>query len=98
MQMFENSHDQMNIHRSGFTPIVTPVAPTPVADTPVKLTPREQGILTLLAAGKTTAEMATELQISIKTVEAHRTNMFRKMGARNAPHVIVLAFRMGFLK
>ena len=44
------------------------------------LTPSERRILQMIAQGKTTKEIATELYISPKTVENHRLNMAEKLG------------------
>jgi DNA-binding CsgD family transcriptional regulator len=47
------------------------------------LSPREAEILGLLVAGKTNAEIAGCLFISLSTVKTHIAAIFRKMGARN---------------
>jgi DNA-binding NarL/FixJ family response regulator len=44
-----------------------------------RLTPREKEIVQLLAEGKSNKEAASALNISVKTVETHRTNIMRKL-------------------
>jgi DNA-binding NarL/FixJ family response regulator len=44
------------------------------------LTPRELEVLRLLAAGTKNRESAEMLHVSVKTIEAHRTNIRRKLG------------------
>jgi len=46
------------------------------------LTPRERGVLQLLADGKSMREIALELKISVKTVETHRRQIIEKLGVR----------------
>ena len=47
---------------------------------PEALTPREMEILKHIVGGMTNAQMASELSISVKTVEWHRTNLMSKLG------------------
>jgi DNA-binding NarL/FixJ family response regulator len=47
-----------------------------------KLTPRERDVVRLLAEGKSNRELAQALDISLKTVENHRSNAMRKLGVR----------------
>jgi DNA-binding NarL/FixJ family response regulator len=46
------------------------------------LTPRELEILQLALAGKTNKAIATEIDISAKTVEFHLDNIYTKIGLR----------------
>lgn len=48
-------------------------------DIGTRLTPREREIVQLLAEGKSNKEAAAVLDISVKTVETHRTNIMRKL-------------------
>jgi DNA-binding CsgD family transcriptional regulator len=50
---------------------------------PDGLTGREVEVLRLLADGRTNAEIAARLVISVHTVERHLANVYRKIGARN---------------
>ena len=52
-------------------------------DYPAGLTPREAEVLSLIASGKSNREMADELYVSIRTVERHVSNIYRKINARN---------------
>lgn len=52
---------------------------------------REKEILNLVADGKTSKEIAQALQISPKTVEAHRASLLRKLGAKSTSGVVQLA-------
>src|SRR5919198_5501002 len=47
------------------------------------LTPRHREVLVLIVRGLTSREIAVELGISRRTVEVHRTNIMRRLGARN---------------
>ncbi|MEL6672767.1 MAG: response regulator transcription factor [Bacteroidota bacterium] len=65
---------------------------------PPKLTHVEQELLPLIAQGLTTKEIATIRGRTEDSIEAHRRNMMKKFEARNAPHMISLAYNYGFIK
>ena len=66
-------------------------AETSVAD----LTARERETAQLLAEGLGNKDIATRLDISVKTVETHRTNIMRKIGAHSLADVVRYAIRNG---
>ncbi len=55
------------------------------------VTPREIELLGLLAAGRSSKQIASDLNISINTVENHRAHMLFKTGADNIAHLVRLA-------
>ncbi|HEY1276374.1 MAG TPA: LuxR C-terminal-related transcriptional regulator [Thermoleophilaceae bacterium] len=57
------------------------------------LTQREAEILRLVAAGRTNQEIAQELHLSVRTVERHVTNLYRKIGARGRADATAFAVR-----
>jgi DNA-binding NarL/FixJ family response regulator len=57
------------------------------------LTPRERKVLQLLAEGKSNKEVARRLEIGVKTVEAHRATLMRKIGANSIVDVVRYAVR-----
>jgi DNA-binding NarL/FixJ family response regulator len=59
------------------------------------LAPREREVLRLLANGRHSAEIATELSISIGTVEAHRRNIMTKLGIHTIAELTKYAVREG---
>jgi two-component system response regulator NreC len=64
---------------------------------PSVLTLREQEVMRLLAEGRTVREVALELSLSIKTIEAHKLNLMRKLDIHNRTSLIECAARMGLL-
>ena len=48
-----------------------------------RLTPRERQVLQLVAAGKTTKEIAAKLRLSARTIDAHRAHIAMKTGAKS---------------
>ena len=62
------------------------------------VTPREREILQHVANGRTTKEIAAELGISVKTVEAHRTNIMRKLSMRSMSDMVRYAVRSGIVQ
>ncbi|GGN23290.1 DNA-binding NarL/FixJ family response regulator [Actinoplanes campanulatus] len=68
-------------------------APAPVPRQPVDpLTEREEQVLALVARGRTNAEVAAELFITLSTVKTHVTSLMNKLGARNRVEVAIWAF------
>jgi DNA-binding NarL/FixJ family response regulator len=61
------------------------------------LTPREREVLQLIAEGKTTKEIATLLEISVKTAEAHRTKIMTKIGTHGVAGLVRYAIRRGMV-
>lgn len=59
------------------------------------LTPSEQNILRQIAAGKSTKEIAYEMNLSFHTVNTHRKNIFRKIEVNNVHEAIRYAIRAG---
>lgn len=59
----------------------------PVAKENLKLTDRQRQIVTLIAQGKTNAEIANELNLSVRTIESHRARLMKAAGLRNAAHL-----------
>ena len=64
---------------------------------PEDLTPREQEILQLVWAGLTNRTIAERLHISIKTAEAHRANMMKKLRVSNIAQLLKTALEEGLL-
>lgn len=57
------------------------------------LTDREFQVLGRLAAGATNREIANELSVSVKTIDAHRLNLLAKLGLRNNAELAKFAMR-----
>ncbi len=62
------------------------------------LSAREREVLHLIADGLSAKEIASQLGISTKTVEAHRTSLMRKLGARKATELVRYALRHGLVE
>ena len=61
------------------------------------LTPREVEVLTLVAEGRTNQEIANQLVLSVKTVQAHRANVMEKLGLHDVTHLVRFAMRHGLI-
>ena len=57
------------------------------------LTDREKEILQLLAEGKSNKEIASLLNLSVYTVETHRSNLMQKLGLHNTAEIVLYAVR-----
>jgi DNA-binding NarL/FixJ family response regulator len=62
------------------------------------LTPREREILQLIAEGRTTKEAASDLGISVKTAETHRTRIMQKLGVHETAGLVRYAIRAGIIR
>ena len=62
------------------------------------LSTREREVLQRIAEGLSAKEVATDLDISTKTVEAHRTSLMRKLGVRKATELVRYALRHGLIE
>jgi DNA-binding NarL/FixJ family response regulator len=65
---------------------------------PEALTQREQEILQLIWSGLKNKEIAQRLKISVKTVEAHRANMMKKVRVSNAAQLLNAAIQEGLIQ
>ena len=63
------------------TPATTPALPG--------LTPAEQAVARLVAAGHSNRQAASELYVSVKTVEFHLSHIFDKLGIRSRQDLII---------
>jgi two-component system, NarL family, response regulator NreC len=61
------------------------------------LTPREREILQLIAEGKSNKDIANLLNLSVYTVESHRSNLMEKLNVRGLPELILYAVRKGII-
>jgi DNA-binding NarL/FixJ family response regulator len=74
--------------------VLNPGAPRGVRSTRFdSLTPREREIVKMLAEGKSVRETAEFLSLSIKTVEAHKFNLMRKLQIHNTAQLVTYAIQ-----
>jgi DNA-binding NarL/FixJ family response regulator len=74
------------------------LTPPPPKKRPEALTAREQEILELIWAGFKNREIGARLKISVKTVEAHRANMMKKVRVSNTAQLLKAAIQGRMLK
>ena len=63
----------------------------------VELTAREREVVRLLAEGHTVREVAVELGLSVKTIEAHKLNLMRKLDLHDRVSLIAYAIKLGLV-
>jgi two-component system, NarL family, response regulator NreC len=61
------------------------------------LTSREREILQMLAEGKSNKDIANSLNLSLYTVETHRSNILQKLNLHSLPELILYAVRKGVI-
>jgi DNA-binding NarL/FixJ family response regulator len=75
----------------------TVAAPAPRGTRRTALAERERVVVQLLAEGKTSKEIGVELQISRRTVEAHRRHIMEKLGLHSIASLTKYAVRVGLV-
>jgi len=73
------------------------LGPPPPRKRPEALTSREKEILHLIWTGFKNKEVAHRLKISVKTVEAHRANMMKKIRVSNTAQLLKAAIQGGMI-
>jgi two-component system, NarL family, response regulator NreC len=72
-------------------------APPEPAGPPDDLTEREVEVLRLIALGHTNAEIASQLYLSVRTVESHRAHIQQKLGRATRAELVRYALDHGFV-
>jgi len=62
------------------------------------LSPREEQTLRLAAWGYSNKEIASQLELSVKTIETHKTNAMQKLGLRSRIDIVRYALLQGWLQ
>jgi len=63
-----------------------------------QLTPRQREVLQLIAEGCSTKEVAQKLKISVKTADAHRTQLMERLDIHDVAGLVRYAIRVGVVK
>ena len=85
--------------RRSLRPRASGIAPAPFGpdDRTSDLTPREREVLSLLAGGRTSRQIARELVISPRTVGTHVQHILAKLGVENRTQAAAIAHRAGLV-
>lgn len=69
-----------------------------IPDSPIEvLTPREREVLQLIGEGKNTKQIALELHVSTKAIEANRRRMMEKLDAHSIPELVIKGIQGGLI-
>lgn len=71
---------------------------TPAAKRKGRLSNREREVLQAVAEGNSTKQIALMLEVSVKTIEAHRANLMKKLDARSAVELTRCAYELGIIE
>jgi DNA-binding CsgD family transcriptional regulator len=72
---------------------VYPIKNPPKLQQPKKLSYQQKQILAHIIAGQKNREMAVSMNIKIKTVEAHRYRMMKKLGVKTAGELVAKMYK-----
>jgi two-component system, NarL family, response regulator NreC len=97
IRQIARSDDQNPRALSRIVPDLQALAGSSKYPRPSILTVREQEVVRLLAEGRTVREVAAELSLSIKTIEAHKLNLMRKLDIHNRATLIQYAVQNGLM-
>jgi two-component system, NarL family, response regulator LiaR len=76
---------------------VAAIGPT-MSASELGISPREEQVLKLIAAGHSNQEIADELFLSLNTIKKHTSTLFRKLGASRRTQAIEKARKMGLIR
>jgi DNA-binding NarL/FixJ family response regulator len=74
------------------------LTPAPAAVPASRLTPREREIVQLIAESKSNKDAARDLGVSVKTIDAHRSNIMRKLNLHSVTELVRFAVRNGIVE
>lgn len=94
-QVARNGEDMIPNGLSRIVPDLQALAKTSTGYHGTSLTLREQEVVRLLAEGKTVRQVASDLSLSMKTIEAHKLNLMRKLDIHNRASLVEYAVRNG---
>lgn len=60
-----------------------------------QLSKREKEVINLISKGYKTKDIAKKFGISMRTIDAHRSNLMQKYGVRNCEHAVRIAIELG---
>ena len=83
--------------RSAVGKVVRQLQDKDIEDSYDLLTPRERELLQLIAEGKSNKDVANMLNLSLYTVETHRSNILNKLNLHSVPELILYAVRKGVI-
>lgn len=78
----------------GLAPVMAKVNPK----NQIKLSTREKEVLEYICKGYSNAEIAKELGLSQRTIDGHKSRLFDKTGAKNAPNLVMYAVKNGIVE
>ncbi len=78
-------------------PSPQPPPPPPLAAALPRLSPRERELITLVAQGRTDAQIAAQLYITVRTVSSHLDRIRDKTGCRRRADLTRLALSAGLV-
>jgi DNA-binding NarL/FixJ family response regulator len=68
-----------------------------ISEAPAELTPRQMEVLTLIAHGSSTREVARSLNIAVKTVETHRAQLMERLNIHDVAGLVRYAIKKGLV-
>jgi DNA-binding NarL/FixJ family response regulator len=76
----------------------SPAPGTPAGSLTAALSERERGVVRLIAAGLSNAEIASRLYLSEATIKSHITRILARLGLRDRVQIAVYAYEYGIVR
>lgn len=64
---------------------------------PAKFTPRDYEMVKFMSKGFAAKEIASQLSLSVNTIESYRKELLKKTGSKNTPELVSYAYKNGIL-
>ena len=87
----------MGVHKEDQIFMAVAVSPSDVANSGVRLSPRELEVLSLIAQGHSSKEVADVLFVSKRTVDFHLARIYDKLQVSNRVQAFRVATRLGLM-
>lgn len=92
-QTIHNALNMLASRRRYYCPDTLDIINSSIGEPAIELSTREQQVLSLIAQGKPTDDIANQLYVSVHTINSHRKNLMKKLNFQSPVELIVYAVK-----